>query len=62
MKRLVRLINNYFIKIVLFVFYFVVIGLGSLIYHLSKKNYQKDSYWENPPKKPLDIEYFQSSY
>lgn len=62
MKRLIKAINNIFAQIILFVFYFLGIGLGALIYGIfKKKEDKKDSYWTSVPNK-LSRDDFQSPY
>ena len=64
MKKLTKLVNNFFIDIILFLFYFLVIGFASIIYKfiylLGKHN--KDSYWIEGLKKNYSKEYFSSPY
>ena len=61
--KIFKKINSAFIKIVLFFFYFAVIGFAAVIDKLSrKKNEESDSYWKNPPETKPDLEYFRSPY
>lgn len=65
MIKAIKKINEVFITIVLFIFYFLVIGFSFFIYKLlNKKNINKDkeTYWENVEKKQFTKEYFQSPY
>lgn len=47
LKKCIKQINNVFIQIVLFLFYFVGIGLGALIYFLFKKEKRALTYWQD---------------
>lgn len=63
MKKIINLINKFFIKIVLVIFYFLAIGLGALIYRLTKKQvFNPNSYWYNFPPKQPNLKYFDSPY
>jgi len=63
MKKIVNKINNVFIKVVLIIFYFLIIGLAALIYRLLKKEKkQTESYWQDFPQEKPDINYFRSPY
>lgn len=63
MKKIISLINNIFIKIILCIFYFFVIGLGSLIYKLTKKPvFNPSSYWKDPSPEQSNLRYFDSPY
>jgi hypothetical protein len=58
-----KAINNAFIKIVLFFFYFVIIGLISVIYRLlNLKKKSPPSYWQEVAGQRLDKDYFSSPY
>ena len=47
-QKFIKKINNVFIKIILFIFYLLIIGFGTLIYRLFKKNKTKtNSYWQD---------------
>ncbi|OGH11896.1 MAG: hypothetical protein A2857_02225 [Candidatus Levybacteria bacterium RIFCSPHIGHO2_01_FULL_36_15] len=64
-RRITRIVNNFFIAIVLFIFYFVAVGLSFLIYKtmtIFKKSEKKESYWEDVGDKNLGDNYFSSSY
>lgn len=64
MKRAVRLINNFFILIVLTIFYFVVIGFTFLLNRLVEfaKRRPKASYWQKAKINELVRDYFTSAY
>ncbi len=63
MKKIINLINNFFIKIVLALFYFFAIGLGSLIYKLTKKPvFSANSYWNDSSSEQPNLKYFDSPY
>lgn len=60
---MVRKINDIFIKIILFLFYFIVIGFAYVIYKLIVKEKKgRTSYWQNIADKELSADYFQSPY
>jgi len=62
-QKFIKKINNFFINIILFLFYFLIIGLGALIYGFFKKrNKEANSYWQDYPQKELGLDYFKSSY
>jgi cbb3-type cytochrome oxidase subunit 3 len=63
MRKAIKKINETFITIVLFIFYFLVIGFSFFIYRLlNKKKINKETYWEDVEKKQFTKEYFQSTY
>ncbi len=63
MKKIINLINNSFIKIVLVLFYFFAIGLGFLIYKLTKKLvFNPNSYWKDFSPEQPNLKYFDSPY
>lgn len=48
MKQFVKRVNNIFVQIILFFFYFAAIGLGFVLQKLAgllSKNRAKDTYW-----------------
>ncbi|PIV09662.1 hypothetical protein COS31_04465 [Candidatus Roizmanbacteria bacterium CG02_land_8_20_14_3_00_36_15] len=62
-KKLIKFINILFINIILFLFYFLIIGFGALIYKLFKKtSFNKNSYWQDCPQQKPDPDYFKSPY
>jgi len=59
----IKILNNFFISIILFLFYFFIIGLISVIYKLFKNNKEKaDSYWQDSSPDNFNLEYFKSAY
>jgi len=59
----IKILNNFFISIILFLFYFFIIGLISVIYKLFKNNKEKaDSYWQDSSPDNFDLKYFKSAY
>lgn len=64
MRREVNYFNNLFIKGLLVLFYWTIIGFSSVILRIfsgfSNKKYI--SYWKNPEKKNLETVYFESEY
>jgi len=63
LKKISKALNNYFILIILFVFYFPVIGIAFVffkIFSAQKKN--SDSYWVIPKHSQFDKKYFESPY
>lgn len=58
-----KAMNNAFIKVILFIFYYTVIGIISLFYHLFQAKRKKtNSYWEDVADVRPDKDYFSSSY
>ena len=63
MKKIVKLINNIFIKIILFIFYFFIFGLVALVYKLfNNKEKEKNSYWKDFSSDNFNLDYFKSAY
>lgn len=61
--KIYKKINNVFIKVILFIFYFFIIGLGALIYRLFvPKIKEKNSYWQDSSSDNFDLDYFKSAY
>lgn len=59
----IKILNNFFINIILFLFYFFIIGVISIFYKLFKNNKEKrNSYWEDYKAGKSDLEYFKSAY
>lgn len=62
-QEFIKETNNIFIKIILFVFYFFIIGLGSIIYKIFKPKQNKtDSYWQDSSPDNFNLDYFKSAY
>jgi len=64
-KNFSRKINNFFIYLLLFLFYLTVVGFSYLIYFIFSVNKDKrkvDNYWLEPEKKELSEKYFVSPY
>jgi hypothetical protein len=64
-KNFSRKINNFFIYLLLFLFYITVVGFSSLIYFIFSINKGKrrvESYWLEPEIKELSEKYFVSPY
>lgn len=64
MRQIVKRINNIFVQIILFFFYFIVVGIGFALQKLAgffRKSREKDTYWikENIRYK---TNYFESPY
>lgn len=56
-------INSVFIKVILFLFYYMFIGLISVFYRLFKsKKIGNESYWEDFDGPKFDRDYFRSAY
>ena len=63
LKNLSKTLNNYFILIVLLVFYFPVIGIAFVFFKLfSQDKKSADSFWNIPKTESLDKRYFESPY
>jgi hypothetical protein len=63
LKNLIKKINSFFITIILSLFYFLVIGLISLIYRLLKKaRKNKNSYWEDVSTTSFNLNDFKLPY
>lgn len=61
-QKFIKAINSFFIDIILFLFYFVIIGLISVLYKLFKKKQDKTkSYWQDFSVKEPDLD-FKSPY
>ena len=63
LKKVSKTLNNYFVLILLFVFYFPAIGTAFIffkIFTLNKKT--QDSYWNISKKSNFDKKYFNSPY
>lgn len=64
-RTLVHTINDFYIFIVLIVFYFLVLGITALFLKIATKikgRETRGSYWQNMDKKKLNTNYFQSPY
>jgi len=62
-QEFIKKINNSFINTILFLFYFLIIGLISIIYRLFKNNKVKtNSYWQDFSSDNFDLDYFKSAY
>lgn len=62
-KNCIKKANNIFISFTLFLFYFLIIGVGALVYKFSRKrNKKNNSYWQEFPKNNLSFDYFKSPY
>ncbi len=66
MKNLVKTINQYFINVLLIIFYLTILGLSFLIMvvtkHLKRTNTNPNSFWEISNIKQKDDNYFLSPY
>ncbi len=64
MKKFTNLLNRFFISIVLFLFYFLIIGISSIIHRIMNLlgKQDKDTYWSEDFKKIYSKEYFSSPY
>ena len=59
MRKIIRVINNFFITCVLFVFYFVAIGAASVLKKtvlFFGKDKQRSSYWIDEVEKEVNFE------
>lgn len=57
--------NDFFILIILALFYFFVVGITALFLLVAAKIGSKgvgESYWKNEDKKEFDMDYFKSPY
>jgi len=62
-QRSIKIVNIVFIKIILFIFYIIIIGLGALIYRIFKnKQNRANSYWQDYSQKELGFNDFKSAY
>lgn len=60
--KIFKKINMAFIKVILFLFYFLILGLISALYKLFKKKQGKTkSYWQDYSAKELELD-FKSPY
>lgn len=58
MQKMVRVINMWFVTVILFFFYLLIVPIGRLfysIYSLFQKKYVS-SYWQEPDKRKLDFD------
>jgi hypothetical protein len=54
--KIFKKINEVFINILLFIFYFLIIGVAKIMYFLfRKKEKSKKTFWNKPEEKPLDV-------
>lgn len=61
--KISRAINDAFIKVILFFFYYIVIGVVSVFYRLFKpRNKAKNTYWSDIEDRIADKNYFNSPY
>ncbi len=62
MKKNVRKINDFFISIILAIFYFLIIGVIAIVLKsITRDNNQNKSYWKKPSLK-TGSDYFESAY
>lgn len=62
-QKFIKTINSFFINIILFLFYFGIIGVIVILYRLfKKKTKETDSYWEDFTQNKFDLDYFKSAY
>ncbi len=54
-RKFIKQINNAFIQLLLFLFYFVGIGFGALIYFFFKKNKKTSTYWQEVKNEKIDL-------
>jgi len=54
-RRIVRIINDLFIQILLFHFYFIGIGFGALIYFSFKRDKKTSTYWQEVRDENIDL-------
>lgn len=54
-KRLIKQINNIFIQLLLFLFYFIGIGFGALIYFFFKRENKASTYWQEMNDEKIDL-------
>jgi uncharacterized protein YqhQ len=63
LKNLIKKLNAFFIRLILALFYFLIIGFISLIYRLFKKaKKNKNSYWEDVSTTSFNLNDFKLSY
>ena len=63
LRRISKKINDYFILIVLFIFYYPVIGIAFFFFKLLSLNKKSSaSYWVKPKNQDFDKKYFESPY
>lgn len=61
-KNLIKSINNIFIQLILFIFYFSIFGLISLLYKITMKKSKEKTYWDDSLVKDFSLNDFQSAY
>jgi len=64
-RTIVRKANDFFILIILVLFYFFVVGITALFLLIAAKIRSKgagESYWKNEDKKEFSMDYFKSPY
>lgn len=61
-RELSKTLNNYFILIVLFIFYFPVIGIAFVLFKIFSKHKNTNSYWIAPKNPQYDKKYFESPF
>ena len=64
-RTMVRKINDFFIFVVLAIFYLTIIGITALILGITTKiikRNSKGSYWQNVDEKKFTVDYFRSPY